>query len=334
MTKNSASTNLTIGIDLASDKADLCAITAEEKVHLQLTCPQKDYAKLVRRLKKLDPALIVLEPTGGYEKDLLARLFAAGLPVRVVHANHARAFASALGQLAKTDRVDARMLALYALRNHLTPQTAPSEQTLKIRELCNRRLQLVAIRAEEKTRAGKKPRLRETKVSLDEHLDYLDDAIEEIDQHLDAFVAGDENFARQEKLLTSVPGVGDATARMLLATMPELGQLNRGETAALAGLAPFNCESGHSRKRQMIRGGRKRTRNALYLAALSARTHNPKIKAFFEKLRGRGKTFKVAITACMRKLLVILNTLLKKGENFDRQRGVATVAPTLALATT
>ncbi len=305
-----------IGIDVSKDKSDVCFLDGKENANHQGQYTEEKYKALVKKIARAKPRIVILEATGGYERGLAALLLAAEVPYRVVNPLRTRQFAQAIGQLGKTDAIDARVLALYALRNNVEPMAVPDGKTQEIRALLDRRRQLVSLRASEKTRQHLEANRTAAK-SIKAHLSFLSKEIEALDRALDELVKDDDEFRRKEEILTSVPGVGEQTARSLLGSMPELGKLNRGEAASLAGLAPFAHDSGKLRGKRMIRGGRSQVRVSLYMAAVSATRYNPHIKAIYQRLVSAGKAKKLALTACMRKLLLLLNALLKKGEVFS-----------------
>lgn len=253
--------------------------------------------------------LCVTEATGGFETALASLLASAGIAVAVVNAKHVRDFARAFGILAKTDRVDARVLALFAQKRRPPVRPLPDETQRQLISLVDRRRQLVAMRAQEQTRLTlAKGRPRE---NLKAHIEWLSGAIADLDRELTVTVRSSELWLVKSKLLASVPGVGKVTLCTLLARLPELGKLDRAAIAALAGVAPFNCDSGQHRGKRRIWGGRADVRCVLYMAVISAIRCNPMIKAFYQRLVSAGKPKKLAITACMRKLLTILNCMLR-----------------------
>ena len=253
--------------------------------------------------------LCVVEATGGFETALASRLASAAAPIAVVNAKHVRDFAKAFGILAKTDRVDARVLALFAEKRRPPVKALPDETQRQFIDLVDRRRQLVTMRAQEQTRLGlAKGRARQ---SLTAHIEWLSAAIAELDRELALAVRSSALWLVKSKLLASVPGVGKVTLRALLARLPELGHLDRAAIAALAGVAPFNCDSGQYRGRRRIWGGRADVRCALYMAVITAIRCNPVITSFYERLLAAGKAKKLAITACMRKLLTIPNCMLR-----------------------
>ncbi len=276
---------------------------------MSLANDRRAVAALTRRLAGLGCERIVLEATGGYETVLAASLWRAGLPVLVVNPRWVRDYARSTGQLAKTDRLDARLLAQYAEHAELELRELPDEQTRALKELCARREDLLEMLGAERNRlehASQALRRR-----IERHIDYLDQQLAQIDHDLDQAIKNSPIWSDKRALLRSVPGVGPVLCSALLARLPELGRLNRAEVAKLVGVAPLNHDSGKLRGTRMIAGGRAALRRALYMSAFSAIRHNPPLRAYYEQLRARGKPFKVALVAAMRKLLIILNTMLK-----------------------
>lgn len=304
-----------IGIDVALDYSDVCFLDESENTVLQGRFTVDKYKALVKKIAKAKPKVVVMEATGGYERKLAALFAAEGIPYRVLNPLRTRQFAASIGQLSKTDAIDARVLALYALRNKIEPGDVPSAKTLELKALLLRRRQLMSLYVAEKNRM-RRTEYKATAASVKEMVAFLDEQIKEIDGLLDDAISDDDDFQHKEKLLTSVPGVGERTARTLLGEMPELGKMNRGEAAALAGLAPFARDSGKYRGTRSIRGGRFSIRCALYMATLSAIRFNPKIRQLYERLIAAGKKKKIAIIACARKLLLILNAILKNNTSF------------------
>jgi len=260
---------------------------------------------------------IVIEATGGHETAVVSALAVAGLPVVVVNPKQVRDFAKAMGHFAKTDRLDAKVLALFGERIKPDLRTLPDEAQRALADLLSRRTQLVVMRAQEKTRlATVAPIARK---NVERHIAWLDKCIGKLDADLRQRLRKSPVWCHKVALLESTPGIGSVTTFSLLAKLPELGTLNRQQIAALVGLAPFSDDSGKRHGIRYIRGGRADVRCALYMATLSAKTHNPPIKAMYERLTQAGKPFKLAMTACMRKLLTILNALLKKNEAWKIQ---------------
>ena len=296
-----------VGIDVSKARLDIAV--HQQTLSWQVDNSEPGIADLVRRLKDLQPSLIVLEATGGFELRLVAELAAAQLPVVVTNPRRVRNFARATGQLAKTDQLDATMLAHFAAALRPVPRPLPSEQEEQLTALLTRRRQIVEMLTVEKKRLQTvRPTMR---ADIEEHLTWLTDKLAKLDTDIDQFVQASALWKDQDALLQSVPGIGRITASTLLAMLPELGTLNRQEIAALVGVAPLNKDSGKKQGKRRIFGGRAAVRSVLYMAALSASKHNPTIKRFYEHLLARGKEKKVALTACMRKLLVMVNAMLR-----------------------
>lgn len=304
------------GIDVSKTQLDVALRSEERTIRLpDLSTIRNDaagFTQLVEALTALTPhpQLIVLEATGGYETAVAAALAAAGLPVAVVNPRQVRRFAEATGQLAKTDRLDAALLALFAERVRPTPRPLPSETQQELDAVLARRRQIVEMRAAEQVRRAQATR-HEVRASLEAHIAFLSSQLDEVDGLLDRLVAESPLWRADEELLSSVPGVGSVTARTLLAELPELGTLSRHQVASLAGLAPFARESGRWRGTRQIRGGRAVVRTALYMATVVATRWNPVIRTQYQRLRAAGKPAKVALVACMRRLLTILNAMRK-----------------------
>jgi len=254
-------------------------------------------------------ALIVLEATGGYQRAAAATLAAEGIPVVVINPRQVRDFAKATGQLAKTDDVDAQILALFAerIRPEVRPLTTETQQAFAA--LVNRRRQIVEMLTAERNRRGQMH--ADVIPDIDAHIEYLEGRRDAVEEAIARTVKDSPMWRADDALLRSVPGVGPATSSLLLALLPELGHLSPKEVAALVGLAPFNCDSGTHRGTRRIWGGRAVVRNALFMATTVAIRFNEPLKAHFDQLRARGKAWKVAVVACMRKLLVWLNAILR-----------------------
>jgi transposase len=267
-------------------------------------------AELVAKLVGLSPTLVVLEATGGYEAPVVAALALAGLAVAVVNPRQVRDFAKATGTLAKTDAIDAAVLARFAEAVRPEPRPIDDEQTGELTALVTRRRQLIDMLTAEtnRMRACRTDRLRK---SIYEHVSWLRRQIRDVDSDLDAKLRSMPLWREKEDLLRSVPGVGPVLSRTLLAELPELGTIGRGKIAALVGVAPLNRDSGTMRGKRTIWGGRASVRAVLYMATLAATKHNPIIRAFYERLVASGKAKKVALVACMRKLLLALNAMLR-----------------------
>jgi transposase len=266
--------------------------------------------ELAKRLVSLAPELVVLEATGGFEIAVAAALAGAGLRLAVVNPRQIRAFARAIGRLAKTDRLDAEVMALFAERVRPQARTLPDAQVRALADLVARRRQIIDMITAESNRQREihEPRLRD---SLERHLAWLRRELSEIDRGLDGTVRSTPAWRETEDLLATVPGIGPITARTLIAELPELGLLDRRRIAALVGVAPINRDSGAMRGRRMIMGGRTTVRNALFMATVSAARWNPAIRVFYQRLIQAGRPAKIARIACMRKLLTILNAILR-----------------------
>jgi transposase len=266
---------------------------------------------LVRRLRKLQPQLILLEATGGYEFLIVAALRDATLPACFINPRLVRNFARAAGIAAKTDRLDAQVLALYAWRMKPQPRPLATAQQQELKHLMTRRRQLQDMIQVERNRLEHAhfPRIRQ---SLQKNIALLEDQLAALDRETDDFIHQNPLWVEQGQLLTTVPGVGPGTALSLAAYLPELGRLDRRQIGALAGLAPFNRDSGQWRGQRHIEGGRSRLRQALYMATLVATRFNPVIQSRYLRLLAQGKAKKLALIACMRKLLTILNAMVKK----------------------
>ncbi len=296
-----------IGIDVAKAKLDIAVRPSTEQWVAEHD--EEGIAALVARLHALRPTLVVLEATGGRELPVSAALATAGLAVAVVNPRQVRDFARAIGQLAKTDALDAQVLARFAEVVRPTPRPLPDAQAQELSALLTRRRQLVAMRTAERQRLD--TALRAVRPHIQRHIAWLEQDLGDLDRQLREAIQASPLWREQEDLLRSVPGIGPATALTLLAEVPELGQLDRKAIAALVGVAPLNCESGTLRGRRVVWGGRARVRAVLYMAALVATRHNPVIRAFYQRLCAAGKPKKVALTACMHKLLLIANAILR-----------------------
>ena len=300
-----------IGIDVA--KAELVVGVRPTGTGWTVGNDDAGVRDLVTRLQTLGPTLIVLEATGGYELLCVAALAAAHLPVVVVNPRQVRDFARATGQLAKTDRIDAEILARFADVVRPETRTLPTVEAQALDALLTRRRQLLEMLGAERNRlgqvfgGGKQP----VKTSLTAHIVFLEKALARADAELEAAIAQSALWKAQDALLRTVPGVGPILSRTLLADLPELGRLSRREIAKLAGVAPLSRDSGTLRGRRFVQGGRAPVRAVLYMAAMVAARRNPVIKAFYERLVAAGKPKKLALVACMRKLLTVLNVMVR-----------------------
>ena len=298
-----------VGIDVAKHRLEVHLRPSGESFTIDYS--EEEVAALVeRRLLPLEPTLIVLEATGGLEVRLAAALAAAALPVAVVNPRQVRSFARAMGRLAKTDRLDAKVIARFAEAVRPPVRPLPDETTRHLGALVARRRQLLEMLVAERNRRQAADRALHERI--DAHLTWLEEALAELERDLDGAVRDSPVWRAKEELLRSVPGVGPVSARTLLAQLPELGSLTRRQVAALVGVAPFNRASGKMRGRRTIWAGRAALRACLYMAAVAAaRGSNPVIASFYRRLRLAGKPAKLALTACMRKLVVTLNAMLR-----------------------
>lgn len=293
---------------------DVCKARLEVALRPSLdrwTVPHDDAGirALVARLGAVSPTLIVLEATGGLEGVLTGALVAAGLPVVVINPRQARDFAKATGQLAKTDAIDADLLAQFAEGVRPAVRPLPDAQTQALAALIARRRQLIEMRTAESNRLGSAA--KRVRPGIVAHLRWLDRQLARVEEDLTHAIRQSPVWRERDELLQSTPGVGPVVTTTLLAELPELGTLQGKQIAALVGVAPLNRDSGLMRGKRTVWGGRASVRAALYMSALVAVRHNPVIKAFYHRLRAAGKAPKVALIACMRKLLTILNAMLK-----------------------
>jgi transposase len=302
-------TELVIGIDVSKARLDVAVHEPASEWHAENT--DAGIAELVQRLKELKPTLIVLEATGGFELRLVAELAAAPLPVVVTNPRQVRHFARSLGRLAKTDRRDAQLLAQFGAVLRPAPRPLPTEQEEHLTALLTRRRQVVDLLTVETNRLH--PVRPSRRPDGDEHSTWLKQKLAKLDAESDPFLQGSPLGQAKDELLQSVPGSGRITASTRLALLPELGTLHRQEMAALVGGAPVHRDSGRTQGKRRIFGGRAPLRTVFYMAALSAKKHNPTIRRCSEQLLERGKEKKVALVACLRKLLVILKAMLRSG---------------------
>ena len=296
-----------VGIDVAKGTLDLCIEPGGEALHVGYD--NKGINDVVSRLVVLAPTLIVMEATGGLEMRLAGELAAKSLPVAIINPRQARDFAKATGQLAKTDLVDAAILAAFARAIRPAVRPIKDADTRDLDDLVTRRRQLMNMRVQEMLRMGTASKIQ--KKSLTAHITWLDKRIADLDDDLSKRLRASDVWRSKDDLLQGIPGVGAVTSLTMLAKCPELGQLNRREIAALTGVAPLSNDSGTHRGKRFVWGGRADVRAVLYMATISAIRFNTTIKAFAERLNRAGKPAKVVIVACMRKLLTIMNTMIK-----------------------
>ena len=302
-----------VGIDISKASADFHIHPVG--THGKIANTPKGHAQLIAKLPAAGSCIIVLEATGGYELDLLFALQDANHCVALVNPRRTRAFAIAQNQLAKTDRIDAKMIAIFAERSELQLTPKVEENTRKLREMVLRRRQLIVMRTAEKNRYSQS-KAGVTHASLKRHLSFLQKEIDRLDRQIEELIQCDPEKNESAQRLTTVPGVGKGTANAIISELPELGRLNQKEIAALVGVAPINRDSGRKTGKRSVHGGRAGLRATLYMAALTAARINPKIKLFAERLRAKGKPGKVILVACIRKLIGILNTMEKTKQNW------------------
>ncbi len=297
-----------IGIDVSKESYDVFVQRAKESLHTGTK--SADVRRLVRRLVREQPEGIIVEATGGWERRLVQALGQANMPVVVMNPRRVRDFAKAAGHLAKTDKIDAKILALFGEK--MQPEIRPlaSVEDEERRALLERRGQLTDMLTQERNRLELTPKA--LRKSLQKHVEWMEKELKELDQLIKQEMAKDPVWAAKDKCLREVMGVGPVLSLALIGAVPELGQLNRQKIASLVGVAPFNCDSGARRGQRHIFGGRRHVRSLLYMGTLCAIRRNAVIRAYYEHLRGRGKRFKVALVACMRKLLVHLNSLMRQ----------------------
>jgi transposase len=300
-----------VGIDVSKRTLDVCILSAGDSRgdSFVVQNDHKGIDEILYRLGEASPELVVLEATGRYERLCATTLAGAGIAVAVVNPRQARDFAKAIGRLAKTDKIDAFVLARLARAVEPSPSLIPDEETQYLQHLLARRRQLLQMRTAENNRLLMAPHSLQKRIRA--HIKWLKKEIGRTDKDLDEFFEGSHAFKENEALLRSVPGVGPVLARTLLAELPELGKLTHKRLSALVGVAPFNRDSGEGRGKREVWGGRAPVRAALYMGSLVAIQFNPALKEFYERLLTAGKPKKVALVACMRKLLAILNALMR-----------------------
>ena len=308
-----------IGIDVSKDWLDIVVIPSGETFRIENS--EEKASVLIEKLEGLNAERIVIEATGGYEQMITAKMYVAKLPVCRVNPKRVRYFARSIGQLAKTDKLDAKVLARFGemVKPALTELRTEDEQLLSA--LLTRREQLLAILVAEKNRMGLAP--AKVKTSLDEHITWLKTQIKQLDKEIDTFINARPDLKEKDDFLQEVEGVGKKTAAKLIADVPELGRCDRKQIAALIGTAPYNHDSGFKKGQRAISGGRPDVRSVLYMATLTATRCNPVIKIFYQRLVKAGKKKKVAIVACMRKLLTILNAIIRDHKHWNPSLGTS-----------
>jgi transposase len=300
-----------VGIDVSKHRLDVHVRPSGEA--WSVDNDTRGHVRLAEKLGAMNPSLVVLEATGGYQAAVAAELAAAKVAVAIVNPRQVRDFAKATGKLAKTDELDAAVLAHFAEAVRPEPRPMPDELTLEIQALIVRRRQLIDMRTAETNRL-ETCRVVPVRRNIQKMINMLNKQIEKVDDDIDTTIRNSPAWREREDLLSSVKGVGSTTARTMLTQLPELGRLNRREVAALVGVAPFNHDSGKHRGQRSIRGGRSEVRAVLYMATVTAVRHNPQIRTVYERLLAAGKKPKVALIACARKLLTILNAMMRTNQ--------------------
>ena len=303
-----------VGIDVAKDRLD---VAFRPSGHIwSVAYDESGIGGLVAELQVLQPDMVVLEATGGLEIPLAAALAASSLPVAVVNPRQVRNFAKAVGRLAKTDALDAQVLAHFAEAVQPPVRTLPDADTQELHSLSTRRNQVMTMLVAERNRLGRAS--RPVRPRIQAHIAWLEQELSDLDQGLQEMLRRSPVWREKDDLLRSVPGVGEQLSLTLLANLPELGTLDRKQIAALVGVAPMNRDSGTMRGKRIVSGGRARVQTVLYMGALVGSRHNPVLRDFYRRLLAAGKTKKLALTACMRKLLIILNAMLKSGQRWNQ----------------
>lgn len=312
-----------IGVDVAKDTLDVAYVGGAGAERRSVANDRAGHSVLIENLPPQGEARVVVEATGGYERALVTALIEAGYRVAIVNPRQVRDFAKALGILAKTDRIDALVLARFGAQ--VQPRLLEEDPATRaeLMQLVARRRQLIDLRTMESNRLQQST-ARAAQKSIRHVLKLLEKEVDQLEAEIARLLASDDDWRAKIELLSSVPGVAKVTSATLVAEVPELGRLNRQAIAALVGLAPFNDDSGRHRGLRRISGGRSSVRHVLYMAALSARRCNPVIQTFAKRLTAQGKKPKVVITACMRKLLVILNTMLKNNTHWNPSQILST----------
>ncbi len=311
-----------VGIDVSKARLDVALRPTGET--WSVTNNEAGIAELVRRLKQARVELVVLEATGRLEVDAVAALAQKSIPVAVINPRQVRDFARSLGRLAKTDGIDAEVLAHFAQAVQPEPRPISTAESELLGALLARRRQLIEMLVAEKNRLTMAPSA--VRERLKAHIRYLQSELEGLDDDLSQLLKDSPVWREKDDLLRGVPGIGPVVSMTLLAELPELGTLDRRKIASLAGVAPFNCDSGQRKGKRATWGGRAPVKTALYMSVLSATRYNPTIKQFYQRLLDQGKPRKLALVACMRKLLTILNSMLKRHTNWDGNRLARCVA--------
>lgn len=314
-TKPKAKTGVNVGVDVGKEQLDICI--HERNLHFSVSNDTQGIRQALSRLGRYQIDRIVCEATGRYEHGLVESAINKGLPIIVSNPIPIRRYAGAIGQLAKTDEIDSRTIAQYAAVIQPEVRRHKSKQIIKIKDLLVRRRQLIEMMTMEKNRFQIMPTF--LKADIDRHIKSLMKQIEKVDKQLNMLVEEHEEWQEKRVRLLSVPGIGPVVVNTLLGDLPELGTLTNKQIAALTGVAPYNRDSGKLRGKRRIRGGRATVRTILYMSMLTSIQHNPVIKRFYQRLVAEGKHKKVALTACIRKMIIILNAMLRDGTNWNEK---------------
>lgn len=314
-TKPKAKTGVNVGVDVGKEQLDICIY--ERNLHFSVANNTQGIRQALSRLGRYQVDRIVCEATGRYEHGLVESAINKGLPIIVSNPIPIRRYAGAIGQLAKTDEIDSRTIAQYAAVIQPEVRRHKSKQVIKIKDLLVRRRQLVEMMTMEKNRFQIMPKF--LKADIERHIKYLLKQIEKVDKQLNTLVEQHDEWQSKRERLLSVPGIGPVVVNTLLGDLPELGTLTNKQIAALTGVAPYNRDSGKLRGKRRIRGGRATVRTILYMAMLTSIQHNPVIKRFYQRLVAEGKHKKVALTACIRKMIIILNAMLRDETNWNEK---------------
>jgi transposase len=307
-----------VGIDVSKQNLDVAIRPTGESFRVPNT--SEDIATLIQKLRPSSPQLVVLEATGGFERMLAVALSEAKIPSRIVDPARVRHFARSLGQHSKTDAIDAKVLAHFAEAVNPEARSLADEKTLELQALVDRRTQLIGMRTAELNRLRQAP--KSVKPGIEAHIQWLNKQIDSVDDNVNEHIKADPEWGPKQEVLRSIPGVGEQTAKSLIAQMPELGKLSRKQIAALAGLAPRARDSGSVKGARTIFGGRRAVRTALYMASLASVRFNPVLKAFYARLRLAGKVAKVALIAVARKLLTIANAMVRDQKSWTLSKTV------------
>lgn len=312
-TKNNKSLGVNVGIDVG--KAQLDIFIYEREVYFTVENSPTGIRRAVGRLGRYRLARIVVEATGRYEHAFVEAALDKGLPVIISNPLHIRRYAGAIGQIAKTDEIDSRLIAEYAAVIQPPVRKHRSKTIIKIKDLLVRRRQIIEMMTMEKNRYQIMPRF--LKADIKRVIHHLERQLEKVDKQLHALVEKEDAWREKRDILLSMPGIGPVVVNTLLGDLPELGKLNHKQISALTGVAPFNRDSGQLRGKRRIRGGRASVRTTLFMAALTSVQHNPVIKCFYQRLVAQGKHKKVALTACIRKMIIMLNAMLRDGKKWQ-----------------